>query len=738
MKRLFLLLFSLVLIGAITGAFTAQRQSTSMPSATDGSLVLFATNDTVLLALNTEVDIDVLDNDGDTNAGATIFLEEDLILEPKHGTATVERNGTGDPDDDFIRYDPEAGFAGVDSLVYEITNNFMADEEATVLIFVNEPPVAEPDSFVVLPNRATELDVLANDSDEDEEDVLAIESIFRVPRNGGAGIADATEDDPQVIVYTPNPDFVGRDSLQYVINDGNAGRDTTWVQLVVNTKPVAVADTVTTLPRTSIDIEVLDNDIDADGDDLTIVSIIDAPDRGTATIIEDGTEVRYSPTGGLTGTDRFQYAIEDEQGGGDTTTVVVRVNTPPEAEDDEATTVLETPIDIDVLDNDDDPDNDPLTVVDVDDPDNGTATIIGGGDEIRYTPDDDFTGTDTFDYTVADGEGGEDTATVSVVVFGNARVQFIHNGLPPDPVDIYVNDTRILDDLDFQTATPFMDVAGGEVDVDVTDGEATNNSDPIFNTTLMLEPTEAYVAIVTGLAEQNLSIVVKENARTTASPGFMDFFVAHGVLDASASGIDIRVLDPFNDNLPSQTLADNLNFQGLTAYMSLVPDLYNIDATTFDGSTVYDVFQFNLGGLGGQTFTLLLSGLLEPSGDDPAFTLIGFDNQGNSLVPTIVTDAEEALELPTEFALHGNFPNPFNPTTTLRFDLPETAEISVEVIDVLGRNVMTLPAKQVDAGASRSLEINASSLASGTYLYRVLARTTTGMMIQTGRMTLVK
>ena len=74
----------------------------------------------------------------------------------------------------------------------------------------------------------------------------------------------------------------------------------------------------------------------------------------------------------------------------------------------------------------------------------------------------------------------------------------------------------------------------------------------------------------------------------------------------------------------------------------------------------------------------------------------------------------------------------------LQFDLPETAEVSVEIIDVLGRNVLTLPAKQFEAGANRSLEINASNLASGTYLYRVLVRSVFKTVVRTGHMTLVK
>ncbi len=89
--------------------------------------------------------------------------------------------------------------------------------------------------------------------------------------------------------------------------------------------------------------------------------------------------------------------------------------------------------------------------------------------------------------------------------------------------------------------------------------------------------------------------------------------------------------------------------------------------------------------------------------------------------------------------MHGNYPNPFNPTTTITFDLPETAEVSVGIVDLLGRTVMTLPAQRMEAGANRTMEVDASHLASGTYLYRVIVRTQTKEVYTgAGRMVLLK
>ena len=100
--------------------------------------------------------------------------------------------------------------------------------------------------------------------------------------------------------------------------------------------------------------------------------------------------------------------------------------------------------------------------------------------------------------------------------------------------------------------------------------------------------------------------------------------------------------------------------------------------------------------------------------------------------------AIEAAALPETFALRGNFPNPFNPTTTIQFDLAQAAEISVEIIDMLGRRVMTVPARPMEAGAARTVDVETVNLASGAYLYHLIARTATETQVKTGRMVLVK
>ena len=102
----------------------------------------------------------------------------------------------------------------------------------------------------------------------------------------------------------------------------------------------------------------------------------------------------------------------------------------------------------------------------------------------------------------------------------------------------------------------------------------------------------------------------------------------------------------------------------------------------------------------------------------------------------LALDDEE--EVPTAFRLHGNYPNPFNPSTRVVFDLPSAAEVTVHVFDVLGRSVMVTGPVSVSGGWNRSLEVNASSLPSGVYVYRVRAQTGSDMLVRSGRMILAK
>jgi len=97
------------------------------------------------------------------------------------------------------------------------------------------------------------------------------------------------------------------------------------------------------------------------------------------------------------------------------------------------------------------------------------------------------------------------------------------------------------------------------------------------------------------------------------------------------------------------------------------------------------------------------------------------NNNAASLTVTVTDTTLPPLDLPTEFTLHGNYPNPFNPSTQVAFDLPEPAMVRLEINDLLGRNVLTLVKQKIEAGRHKTMVVDIPDLVSGTYLYRLIA-----------------
>jgi hypothetical protein len=104
-----------------------------------------------------------------------------------------------------------------------------------------------------------------------------------------------------------------------------------------------------------------------------------------------------------------------------------------------------------------------------------------------------------------------------------------------------------------------------------------------------------------------------------------------------------------------------------------------------------------------------------------------------SFTVAVGTATEDQTDLPTAYALHANYPNPFNPATTIQIDVPETAHVTLAVYNVLGHEVLRLESGSVPPGRHRYV-VEASSLPSGVYLYQI----ETAAFSQSRRMILLK
>src|SRR5262249_34961273 len=150
---------------------------------------------------------------------------------------------------------------------------------------------------------------------------------------------------------------------------------------------------------------VLRNDISADGAHLTITQVTPGTHGTTALTAAD--TVHYTPAPGFHGTDSFTYTVSDGQGGSATATVTITAtaaNHSALALDDAVPILEDIAVAVVVLSNDTSVDGAALTVSQVTAGTHGTTAVTAAG-TVRYTPAPGFHGTDSFTYTVSDGQG---------------------------------------------------------------------------------------------------------------------------------------------------------------------------------------------------------------------------------------------------------------------------------------------------------------------------------------------
>ena len=325
----------------------------------------------------------------------------------------------------------------------------------------------------------------------------------------------------------------------------------------------------------------------------------------------------------------------------------------------------------------------------------------------------------------------ENPISTDQITSGTARVQFVNN-VADDTipvVDLYLNSNRVVDNFGFQNGTTFGVVPAGNHTLHVVLPDASDNSEPLHSTAVNFQRDMNYHVI--GYVGANEVFHVVENVRTESVVNNMvDFYITHGA--PGLGTIDIRLLDPIDNQTVLNLLANNVSFGDVGSYLSLAPATYHFEISTANNDAQIDVFRLNLQQYVNEAVLFALSGVGTSS--VTGLTMFGVDNEGTSFFPQVITGIEN--EAPTGFALHGNYPNPFNPTTTVEFDLPESARMTLIVFDILGR-VAYKTTSHVEGGASRSIRVDLSNLPSGNYFYRLINEDVKGQ-IGNGRMVLIK
>ncbi|SPY76660.1 Ig-like domain-containing protein [Providencia rustigianii] len=390
---------------------------------------------------NTPVAIHVTANDSDVDGDLNPNSIR-IVNEGSKGTVAIGKDGK-------IIYTPNKGEYGVDTVTYVVKDKAGHESNvATITINIDAAPEAKDDTAATKESKPVTIDMENNYSDKDGD---VDHSSLEIRTNGGKGFAKFVNGK---LVYQPNKGEVGTDTITYTVTDknGNVSEDAT-ITINIDAPPVANDDSAKANKATPVELDVLVNDTDLDGDiDPTTLEVVGEPTKGTVKVV-DGKLV-YTANPEATGQDTITYLVKDKNGNvSNKATVTIDITEPPVANKDEAETRHNTPVEIDITANDTDRDGDldKSSVVITHPGTKGTVTI-GENGKLTYTPNPGEHGTDTITYQIKDKAGNisnEATITVKIdaaPVATNDKTDTRHN--TPVEIDITANDTDTDGDLD--------------------------------------------------------------------------------------------------------------------------------------------------------------------------------------------------------------------------------------------------------------------------------------------------
>ncbi len=397
-KRKFALFLALAILSAIAITFGVSVVNKS-PVAEPGSIMT-----------QEEKSVPITLTASDPDGGKLIY---NIVKGPSHGSLT----GTA-PD---ITYTPALNYNGPDSFTFSVNDGKANSGEVMIsinVLAVNDAPIANTQSETTKENKS--ISAALTGSDMDGDPLMFI--ICKKPEHGTLTL-DPNFNTNGRLSYTPKPYFTGPDIFTFKLNDGevDSAPATVSINVVPNLLPVAESHSVTTVEDTPVEIRLMGSDPDSDP---LAYSMVTDPSHGS--LIGIAPNLTYTPNPNFNGSDSFTFKTNDGAADSAPATVSIMVspiNDPPVANDDTATTLEDTPVvTIDVLANDTDVDNigrylylDTFSVTEVTQGTNGSVTI-NPDNTLTYSPNANFSGSDTFTYTISDNKGLTDTGNVNVTV----------------------------------------------------------------------------------------------------------------------------------------------------------------------------------------------------------------------------------------------------------------------------------------------------------------------------------
>ncbi|WMP08559.1 tandem-95 repeat protein [Vibrio parahaemolyticus] len=238
------------------------------------------------------IDLNEVFKDSDSSLEFSVSGNDNIQISIVNGVATIT---------------PTADWNGKETITFTAKDPSGESVSQTVDFTVAPVVDIEADSSNVVEDTPTIINVLGNDTFEGKDKVVSLDA-ENGPKNGTVIV-----NNDGTVTYTPDDNYVGKDTFTYVVTSGGVSESTTVEVNVtpVNDAPVAKDDIATTQEDTAVTIDVLPNDTDADGDKLSIESASVPKEQGTVEVV-DGKLV-FTPAENFNGDAEIIYTVTDGQ-----------------------------------------------------------------------------------------------------------------------------------------------------------------------------------------------------------------------------------------------------------------------------------------------------------------------------------------------------------------------------------------------------------------------------------------
>ena len=328
-----------------------------------------------------------------------------------------------------------------------------------------------------------------------------------------------------------------------------------------------------------------------------------------------------------------------------------------------------------------------------------------------------FNSPGSYDYECSIGshasQGMVGTITVNAVD-GSADVQIVHNS-PYPTVDIYVNEELAIEAVPYRESTGLV-----ELPLSNTIGIAPTGESVVASFPVELTAMQKYVVVATGIvgdSEHPLNLFVSSLQEEAVDDEYFSLKVMHGVTDAPS--VDIYA----NGDL----LVENLSYGEFQGYVDVLANDYTLDITLHGETTSVASFSAPLSSFGGMSGVVYASGFLNPAETDSSFTLILTTPSGYVVTlpssDSSLSTENPTISVPNDFALLQNFPNPFNPNTSIAYHLQTSSPTSITIYDLMGNTVKDLFSGLENPGYKSinwdATDNNGDLVSSGMYFYKL-------------------